>query len=346
MQSTINGIAQDRVTAWMVEHIDGAVAPFEFTIIAGGRSNLTFTVTDANGRRYVLRRPPTGAVLATAHDMAREYRIIAAVGTTNVPVPAALGVCTDESVNGAPFYVMSHVDGVVLDSADRASAMSVESRRAASLHLIDVLADLHAVDVDEVGLGDLAKREGYVERQVKRWTTQWQNSKTRELPAIDEVAVRLAQRIPQQHGVAIAHGDYRFGNCLTDTSTGRIAAVLDWELCTLGDPLADVGYLGVYWSDPGSSNGRANDPTGIEGFASYGELLERYATRTGRDLSEIDYYVAFSSWRLAVISEGVYARYLHGAMGDSPIDDSVMKGFQVGTEALAESALDAMRRLE
>ncbi len=130
--------------------------------------------------------------------------------------------------------------------------MSVELRRTASLHLIDVLADLHAVDVDAVGLGDLAKREGYVERQVKRWTTQWENSKTRELPAIDEVAKRLAQRIPVQHGVAIAHGDYRFGNCLTDTSTGRIAAVLDWELCTLGDPLADVGYLGVYWSDPGA----------------------------------------------------------------------------------------------
>jgi aminoglycoside phosphotransferase (APT) family kinase protein len=345
VQSSINGIDIDRVTTWLVDNIEGAAAPFEFRIIAGGRSNLTFTVTDAKGERYVLRRPPTGAVLATAHDMAREFRIIAAVGTTNVPVPAALGLCTDESVNGAPFYVMGYVDGVVLDSPERAATMSVEHRRSASFHLIDVLADLHAVDVDEVGLGDLAKREGYVERQVKRWTTQWQNSKTRELPAIDEVAVRLAQRIPEQHGVAIAHGDYRFGNCLTDTSTGRIAAVLDWELCTLGDPLADVGYLGVYWSDPGKPNLRPNDPTGIEGFPSYGDLLERYATRTGRDLSDIDYYVAFSSWRLAVISEGVYARYLHGAMGDSPIDDQLLTGFKVGTEALAESALEAMKRL-
>ena len=154
-----------------------------------------------------------------------------------------------------------------------------------------------------------------------------------------------ASASPQQHGVAIAHGDYRFGNCLTDVATGRIAAVLDWELCTLGDPLADVGYLGVYWADPGTPNGAANDPTGLEGFPTYGELLERYATRTGRDLSEIDYYVAFSSWRLAVICEGVYARYLHGAMGDQPIDEQVMNGFKVGTEALAESALDAMRRL-
>ncbi len=341
----ITGIDRERVSAWLVEHIDDAAAPFEFSLIAGGRSNLTFLVTDAGGNRFVLRRPPTGAILATAHDMAREYRIIAAVGTTNVPVPPALGLCTDETVNGAPFYVMGHVDGVVLDSPTRAATMSVDRRRAASEHLIDVLADLHAVDVDAVGLGDLAKRTGYVERQVRRWTSQWEHSKTRELPAIDEVALRLAERIPEQHGVVIAHGDYRFGNCLTDTSAGRIAAVLDWELCTLGDPLADVGYLGVYWSDPGEPNRRPNDPTGLEGFAPYAELLDRYASRTGRDLSEIPYYVAFSSWRLAVISEGVYARYLHGAMGDQTPDDEMLAGLKAGTEILAESALDELRRL-
>ena len=345
MQQPINGIDRDRVSAWLGEHIDGAVAPFEFSLIAGGRSNLTFAVTDAGGRRFVLRRPPTGAVLATAHDMAREYRIIAAVGTTGVPVPPALGLCDDESVNGAPFYVMGYVDGVVLDSQAKAATMTVDQRRSASEHLIDVLADLHDVDVDAVGLGDLAKRTGYVERQVKRWTMQWENSKTRELPAIDEVGRRLAERLPEQHGVVIAHGDYRFGNCLTDTSAGRIAAVLDWELCTLGDPLADVGYLGVYWSDPGKPNARPNDPTGLDGFPSYDDLLERYARRTGRDLSGIAYYVAFSSWRLAVISEGVYARYLHGAMGDQQMDEAALAGFKAGTEMLAESALDAMRRL-
>ncbi len=155
-------------------------------------------------------------------------------------------------MNGAPFYVMGFVDGVVLDSADKGALMTPEHRRSAGLHLIDVLADLHAVDVDAVGLGDLAKREGYVERQVKRWSTQWEKSKTRELPAVDEVARRLAERMPVQQGVSIAHGDYRFGNVLTDVEHGRIAAVLDWELCTLGDPLADVGYLGVYWADPGT----------------------------------------------------------------------------------------------
>jgi len=345
VQEPIHGIDVDKVTAWLVDNIDGATAPFEFAAIAGGRSNLTYTVTGADAIKFVLRRPPTGAVLATAHDMAREHKIISGVGKSSVPVPPALGLCVDEAVNAAPFYVMGFVDGVVLDSADKGALLTIENRRQVGLDLIDVLADLHAVDVDAVGLGDLAKREGYVERQVKRWSTQWERSKTRELPAVEEVARRLAVRFPEQQGVSIAHGDYRFGNVLTDVASGKVAAVLDWELCTLGDPLADVGYVGVYWADPGTAQARPNDPTGIEGFPTYTELLERYATRTGRDLSEIDYYIAFGSFRLAVISEGVYARYLHGAMGDQGISDEQLDAFKVGTEILAESALEAMRRL-
>lgn len=339
----VQGIDIAPVTAWLEHNIPGAVAPFTFDLIAGGRSNLTFRVTGADGTRFVLRRPPLGHVLATAHDMAREHRIIAAVGQTSVPVPPALGVCTDEAVNGAPFYVMGFVDGVVLDSMEKAAGMTDAAKVAASEHLIDVLADLHAVDVDAVGLGDLAKREGYIERQVKRWSTQWENSKTRELPAIDEVARRLRENLPVQQGVSIAHGDFRFGNCLTDTTNGRIAAVLDWELCTLGDPLADVGYLGVYWYDGDTANMRANDPTSAGGFASYPDLVERYANRTGRDLSDIDYYIAFGCWRLAVITEGVYARYLHGAMGQQ--DGVDLEGFKTGTDSLAERALAAMSRL-
>lgn len=337
----MQGFRIDTVSAWLDENIVGAHGPYDVELIAGGRSNLTFRVTDASGRRMVLRRPPLGHVLATAHDMAREHRIIAAVGRTNVPVAPALGLCTDVEVNDAPFYVMGFVDGVVLDSAERAALLPMELRRPASEHLIDVMADLHAVDVDEVGLGDLARREGYIERQLKRWTTQWENSKTRELPAIEEVSERLARSVPVQQGVAIAHGDYRFGNVLTDVSTGRITGVLDWELCTLGDPLADLGYLGVYWSD-GDAVVRNNDPTPAGGFLTWDEVVDRYATRTGRDVSGIDYYVAFSCWRLAVISEGVYARYLHGAMGDQGLDLGPMKA---GTENLAERALDAVRRL-
>jgi aminoglycoside phosphotransferase (APT) family kinase protein len=339
---SVPGVSVPGVSAWLEANIAGAVGPFSFDLIAGGRSNLTYLVTGADGTRIVLRRPPLGQVLATAHDMAREHRVIAAVGRTGVPVPPALGLCTDIDVNGAPFYVMGFVDGVVLDSTDRAELLPVERRVHAAHHLIDVLADLHAVDVDAVGLDDFAKREGYIERQVKRWSTQWSNSKTRELAAIDEVAVRLGQRIPVQHGVSIAHGDYRFGNCLTDVASGRITAVLDWELCTLGDPLADVGYLGVYWFDGEAAHARTNDPTPAGGFPSYSDLLERYALRTGRDLSGINYYVAFSCWRLAVISEGVYARFLSGAMGEQAVD---IESFKVGVDMLAERALAAVRRL-
>ena len=332
----MQGIDVAKVEAWLNANIEGAKGPYTYSLIAGGRSNLTFHVSDSRGLQMVLRRPPLGHVLATAHDMAREHRIISAVGKTNVPVPKTLGVCIDDSVNGAPFYVMSYVAGVVLDSPEKGELLPEHLRTKASEHLIDVLADLHSVDIDEVGLGDLAKREGYVERQVKRWSTQWENSKTRELPAIEEVARLLAANIPVQKDVCIARGDFRFGNCLVDTSLGRISGVLDWELCTLGDPLADLGYIGVYWTNPGLPNKRANDPSGLSGFPTYEHLVERYAQRTGRDVSNIGYYRAFSSFRLAVISEGVYARYLHGAMGDQDIDLAPMK---LGTENLAESAL-------
>jgi aminoglycoside phosphotransferase (APT) family kinase protein len=337
----VQGIDIERVTRWLNDHVEGATPPYRFDLITGGRSNLTFLVTDDAGLRYVLRRPPTGHVLATAHDMAREHRLITAVGRTGVPVPRTLALCTDDEVNGAPFYVMSYVEGEVLDSPEKAHLLPEHLRRPVSEHLIDVLADLHAADVDEIGLGDLARRDGYVERQINRWTTQWEKSKTRELPEIDEVARHLAADIPEQQGVAVAHGDYRFGNVLTDVTAGRVAAVLDWELCTLGDPLADVGYLGVYWAGADGES-RHNDPTSAPGFPSYPEMVERYAARTGRDVSGIGYYVAFSSFRLAVISEGVYARYVNGAMADQ-VDPEILAQFKQGTEDLAHKALAALK---
>ncbi len=336
----MRGIDEARVGEWLSDNVDGARGPFTYDLIAGGRSNLTFKVAGADGTEFVLRRPPLGHVLATAHDMAREHRIISAVGRTDVPVPRTLGVCTDNDVNGAPFYVMAYVPGVVLDSPEKGHQLPEHLRTPASEHLVDVLADLHAVDIDAVGLGDLAKRDGYCERQVRRWSTQWENSKTRELPAVEEVSRLLAGSIPVQQGTSIAHGDYRFGNCLTDVTTGRIAAVLDWELCTLGDPLADLGYVGIYWTDPGEPVRRGNDPSGLPGFPAYDDLVERYASRTGRDVSNIGWYKAFASFRLAVISEGVYARYLHGAMGDQEIDLEPMK---IGTEMLADAALVALK---
>lgn len=339
----MQGLDLPKVSAWLSANVDGLEAPFTAELIAGGRSNLTFKVTDAIGRAFVLRRPPTGHVLATAHDMEREHRIITAVGRTAVPVPKTLGLCTDVEVNDAPFYVMELVDGTVLDSVEKGALLPEELRVATSEHLIDVLADLHAVDVDAVGLGNLAKRDGYIERQVRRWSTQWNNSKTRELASVDEVARRLSVRIPDQQSVAIAHGDFRFGNCLVDVAAGRISGVLDWELCTLGDPLADLGYLGVYWASGGDSPSlRSSDPTGIGGFLSYSDVVARYAARTGLDVSNVGYYVAFSCWRLAVISEGVLARYQHGAMGDQEIDLAQMTA---SVDGLAQRALDAMLSL-
>jgi len=339
------GIDDARVSAWLADNVDGAAPPFSFEAISGGRSNLTYTVTGGDGRRFVVRRPPLDHVLESAHDVAREHRIITALGASPVPMPVALGVCTDVDVNGAPFYVMTHIEGAVLDSQDKAALLPVDRRRPASEHLIDILADLHALDVDAVGLGDLSRRDSYIERQLRRWTRQWERAKTREIPQIDEVAGRLASRVPAQQGVVIAHGDYRFGNCLTDVEAGRIVGVLDWELCTLGDPLADVGYLGVYWSDPGELATRHNDPSGGEGFPPYSDLLERYAARTGRDLAGIGYYVAFASWRLAVISEGVYARFRQGAMGEYGMGPEELDAFKSGAEQLADAALVAARDL-
>lgn len=332
------------VSRWLAANVAGAVPPFAFDLIAGGRSNLTFRVTGADGTRFVLRRPPVGLVLATAHDMAREHRLISAMAQTAVPVPACLGLCTDPAVNGADFYIMAYVDGVVLDTPERAAPLAMPLRRTISENLVDVLADLHAVDVDAVGLGNLAKRDGYIERQVKRWSAQWAASKTFEIAAIDEVAAYLQSHVPVQQGVSIAHGDYRLGNCLTDTATGRIAAVLDWELCTLGDPLADLGYLGVWWSDRPGSGSTSTDVSQAGGFLTYAALVDRYARRTGRDVSQIDFYVAFGNWRLAVINAGVYARYLGGAMGET-LAPEVLDDMKLRTQALGEKALAATQRL-
>jgi aminoglycoside phosphotransferase (APT) family kinase protein len=339
----VDGIAIEPVSDWLESHLDGVARPFTFERIGGGRSNLTFAVTGRDGFTFVLRRPPLHSVLATAHDMTREYRAITAVGPTAVPVPETLGLCADESINGTPFYVMTLVDGDVIDSVARAKSLTAKVRAVMSEQLADVLAELHSLDVDEIGLGDFARREGYVERQIARWSKQWDGSKTRELPAVDDVARRLADRVPAQQGVAVVHGDYRFGNCITDAATGRINAVLDWELCTLGDALADLGYVGSHWVTEGSPE-RHNDPTGAGGFGSYDEFVARYAKNSARDLSSLDFYVAFQYWRSAIILEGVYARYLSGAYGDQQLgaELDVLRDAPVELIGLAEQALSRL----
>ncbi len=335
------GLDAAGVEAWFARHVPAAVPPLRYDLLAGGHSNLTFAVTDADEQRWVLRRPPLAARLATAHDVGREHRVMAALEDTPVPVPPMVGHCDDESVIGAPFFVMGYVEGHVLHDAEAVEAhLPSDARPAAAEHAIDVLADLHAVDPDAVGLGELGRREGYVERQLKRWATQWEKTRTRELEVVERVHERLTARVPEQGPASIVHGDYRFGNMLV-TSAGRCAAVLDWELCTLGDPLADLGWFLHYWELPDDAEGvNETAPSRAGGFPGREDLARRYAERSGRDISELAYYQAFAAWRLACIIEGVYSRYLRGALGEPPPGLDAFKHTVERNAARAERLLD------
>jgi aminoglycoside phosphotransferase (APT) family kinase protein len=337
------GIDPPAVEAWFREHVADVEPPLSFERIAGGRSNLTYAVRDAGGRRWALRRPPLGERLASAHDMGREHMIIAALQGTSVPVPPVAGFCEDESVNGAPFYVMGFVDGPILRTkSDAEREFDEGERHAVGERVADTLVAIHGVDPDEAELGELGRKEGYVERQLRRWHGQWEKSKTRELPLVDDVHHRLAARVPEQGPATIVHGDYRLDNMILDPS-GAVAAVVDWELCTLGDPLADVGLLMVYWAEPDDQFSPLFEaPTHAAGFPTRGELRERYAEGSGRDLSRLDFYVALGYWKLAIILEGVYARYAAGQYGKA---DEEFEEFAGVVERLAEAADQAERRL-
>ena len=338
----VPGVDRPAVTSWLEANVDGARGPFTFDVIAGGHSNLTFRVTGADGARFVLRRPPLGHVLASAHDMGREHRIIHALQGSAVPVAPALGYCDDLAVNGAPFYVMGFVDGHVLRDREASEAvLDVAGRRRAGESLVDTMAAIHAVDLDAVGLADLGKHDGYIARQLKRWYGQWNAQKTRELPAVDEVHDVLVGRIPEQGPATIVHGDYRLDNCMVDDD-GNVIAVLDWEICTLGDPLADLGMLQVYWTGPDdASSAWDGSSTTAPGFASRAELTTRYAEVSGRDLSELPFYTAFALWKLACILEGVYARYVGGALGVRSEEELAPFKQQVdGAAAQARSIVD------
>jgi aminoglycoside phosphotransferase (APT) family kinase protein len=262
-----------------------------------------------------------------------------------VPVAPAIGLCTDESVNGSPFYVMGFVEGHILrDAATVEKVLDEDARRAAGQSLVDVLAEIHAVDVDSVGLGDLGRREGYIARQLKRWYSQFQQSNAtteRRVPLVDDLHDFLAARIPDQGPATIVHGDYRLDNTMLGDD-GMVRAVLDWEICTLGDPLADLGYVLATWTqstDPVA--GTPGAPSLAPGFPNRDEVLERYAKRSGRDLAKIDFYVAFSMWKSACIIEGVYARYLGGALGKTDVD---LDQFKTRIESFAELAEQAVAR--
>jgi aminoglycoside phosphotransferase (APT) family kinase protein len=330
------GIDRSGVEAWFGGHVEGVEPPLSFERVSGGHSNLTYRVTDAAGHRWALRRPPLGKRLGSAHDMAREHKVVSALGPTEVPVAPVVGLCEDEAVNEAPFYVMEFVEGPVLRGLAEAEAFPDEADRLAiGERVADTLVAIHAVDPDAVGLGDLGRKEDYVARQLRRWHGQWEKSRTRELAAIDVVHERLSARIPAQGPATIVHGDYRLDNMIL-TPAGEVAAVVDWELCTLGDPLADVGLLMVYWPDRGEEPIALGQPANLApGFPTREELRARYAERSGRDLSRLDFFVALGYWKLAIILEGVYARYAAGQYGKV---DPGIEHFARLVERLAEAA--------
>lgn len=345
MSDTVSaGIDSPKVTKWLEENVSGATGPFKFEFIAGGHSNLTFSVRDTKQNHYVLRRPPLSHGLASAHDMGREHRMISALQNSGVPVPRTRGLCNDLEINGAPFYVMDFVDGhIVRDIPIAESVLTQQTRTLASESLVDTLAKIHAVDVNKVGLQDFSRHEGYIARQLKRWYGQWNAQKTRELSVVDRVHDELTKRIPEQGPATIVHGDYRLDNCIV-SSQGEIQAVLDWEICTLGDPLADLGLLTVYWTGPDDqASPWMSQYTTVKGFLNRNDLIARYAKATGRDVTNIEFYRAFAYWKLACIVEGVYARYLGGALGEKQASD--LEPFKLQTEAAANSAEEALSRL-
>ena len=336
------GIDRAGVEGWFRANVSEVELPLSFDRISGGRSNMTFGVRDSAGHAWALRRPPLGKRLGSAHDMGREHRVIAALQDTPVPVPPVVGLCEDEDVNGAPFYVMGFVEGPILRSADDASSFVEDERRAIGERVVDTLVAIHEVDPGEVGLGELGRKEAYVERQLRRWQGQWEKSKTRELAVVDEVHERLSARIPEQGPATIVHGDYRLDNMILAQS-GEVAAVVDWELCTLGDPLADVGMLLVYWSQAGDEFMPLFAPATIApGFPKRDDVRERYAERSGRDLGQIDFFIALGFWKLAIILEGVYARYASGQYGKT---DEGFQEFAKIVERLGEAANQAANRL-
>jgi aminoglycoside phosphotransferase (APT) family kinase protein len=326
----------------VADNIPGASGNLDVVQLSGGSSNLTYRVQDGE-HDWVLRRPPLTHVLATANDMKREYTVQRALHGTDVPVPKVVAFCADESVIGGPFYLMERLDGIVFNDASDVGHLTEEQSLEATYELVDVLARLHAVDPGAVGLGEFGKPTGFVTRQVGRWSTQWEKSKQRELPEIDEVARILQANIPAEGGASIVHGDYSFNNTMFFRDRpSTMQAVLDWEMSTLGDPLTDVGMVAMYWTEVGemmwAKREHPQPHRANVGFPDVDELLRRYAQTSGRDLSNIAFYRALATFKLAVITEGAHARIAGTDPARAPQVDATVR-------QLASMALDAAKGL-
>lgn len=306
------GLDVGPVTAWLADALPAATPPFAFARIGDGRSNLTFRVDDAAGASWILRRPPLGERLRGAHDMDREFRILRALSPSAVAVPEPLGLCADEAVTGAPFYVMELVPGRVLSTVADVEAYDEDRRRVVARSLVEALAELHRFGVEGTALEALGPWHGYAERQLRAWWRQWQASRTSDVPAVERIRDALAASVPPQRRTALVHGDYRLDNVVVSEG-GQVAAILDWELCTIGDPVADLGTLMTYWVQAGDPVEWSVDgeraPTRAAGLPTRTELAETYAELVEEPVTSLRFYEALGCWRLAIIAQGVARRY-------------------------------------
>jgi aminoglycoside phosphotransferase (APT) family kinase protein len=305
--------------------------------IGEGHSNLTFLI-ERGGEQFVLRRPPRPPLPPSAHDVLREARLLSAVASTPIRVPEVLAACDDESILGVPFYVMNYVEGTVMTSDVPEQLATPEDRRRISTELIDSLVEVHSVDFEACGLEGFGKPTGYLDRQLRRFNGLWEHNKTRELPLVQEIGEWLAENKPESPPATIVHGDYRLGNTMfADRPPARLVAIFDWELATIGDPLADLGYLTTSWSRPDDDVPENMFDhlrvTHGEGFLERDELVAYYEERTGRSMSDLRWYQALALWKAAVFMEGNYKRSLAGTT-----DDPYLKLFDKGVPQLAESA--------
>jgi len=304
------GLDLGRLTAWWPDHVAAPAGELAARMIAGGKSNLTYEVTDG-ATTWIVRRPPLGHVLATAHDMAREHRVMTALRSTAVPVPETFALCQDTEVIGAPFYVMDRVVGTPYREARELIPLGADRVRAISTRLVDTLATLHQVDPMQVGLADFGRAEGFLARQVARWKKQLDASHTRDLPAAETLHARLAASVPPESAPGIVHGDYRLDKVLIDEHD-ELVAVLDWEMATLGDPLTDLALMVLYQRMGAAAGALISDVGSAPGYLSETEVLQQYAAGGGRDLSRFGFYLGLAAFKLAAILEGIHYRYLHG----------------------------------
>ena len=309
--STAVGIDERAAAAWIGGVVDCDAAGLSFRRIGNGQSNLTFLVEADDGGRWVLRRPPLGTLLASAHDVAREHRILSGLQDTSVPVPRVLGLTDDSAVTDAPLLLMSFVDGIVVDDVAVAETLTVQRRAQIGASLTDTLARIHAVDLAETGLDTLASHAPYAERQLKRWTGQWEKSKTRDHDGVESLATRLRAAIPDQREVTLVHGDFHLSNVITSRVDGRIAAVVDWELCTLGDPVADIGALLAYWPQSGEGYVGPFMSSTLDGFPTRAELADAYFAQTGRDPAALGFWHTLALWKVSIIAEGILRRLIN-----------------------------------